>query len=243
MDYVRQAWRVKREKHMRFVVIGASRGLGFALTQRMLKDGHQVVATTRAASPPLDALSGEFPGQLLVLTCDATDEAATQEAARKAGEFLGPIDAVCHNAGVLLQSDRTLKLHESNLADLRATLDINVVGPVITVQSFLPYMAAGGRFFVVTSEGVGITSCGSWVPAYALSKAAATKACGILNASVKGHDFYAVHPGRMDTDMGRTTAQIQPEETAEGMLKLMTGQVPLSRDHWYIDYHGVPMQA
>lgn len=90
MDYVRRAWRVKREKHMRFVVIGASRGLGFALTQRMLKDGHQVVATTRAASPPLDALSGQFPGRLLVLTCDATDEAATQKAAEKRASFWAP---------------------------------------------------------------------------------------------------------------------------------------------------------
>lgn len=106
-----------------------------------------------------------------------------------------------------------------------------------------PYIKKGGRIFTVTSEGVGVRSCGTWVPCYALSKAAATKACGILNASVPDVDFYAVHPGRMNTDMGRTTAQIEPEVAAEGFCRLMTGETPVSREKWYIDYNGAEMEA
>ena len=228
---------------MHFAVIGASRGLGLSLTRALLAEGHRVAATARAVSDALAALGRDYEDHLLVLPCDAADEDATGAAAGKAAAFLGRIDAVCHNAGVLLDSDRTKKLHQSSIADLRQTLDVNVVGPVITVQSFLPYVAQSGRFFVITSEGVGVTSCGSWVPAYALSKTAATKVCGIFNASMDDADFYAVHPGRMNTDMGRTTAQIEPEEAAQGLLRLMTGLVPLSRRNWYIDYHGAPMHA
>lgn len=228
---------------MRFVVIGASRGLGLCLTQALLEGNHHVAATARAVAGALAELAEAYPDRLRVYPCDAADEGATRQVARKAGLFLGAMDAVCHSAGVLLDSDRTLKLHESSITDLRKTLDINVVAPVITVQSFLPYMAQGGRFFIVTSEGVGVLSSGTWVPAYALSKTAATKVCGILNASVNGIDFFAVHPGRMDTDMGHTTAQIKPEEAAQGFVSLMTGETPLSRADWYIDYHGKPLKA
>ena len=47
----------------------------------------------------------------------------------------------------------------------------------------------------------------------------------------------------MNTDMGRTTAQIEPEESAVGFCRLMTGETPVSRDRWYIDYTGAEMKA
>ncbi|MEI3162907.1 MAG: hypothetical protein V8S74_05830 [Lachnospirales bacterium] len=47
----------------------------------------------------------------------------------------------------------------------------------------------------------------------------------------------------MNTDMGRTTAQIEPEVAAEGFCRLMTGETPVSREKWYIDYNGAEMEA
>lgn len=47
----------------------------------------------------------------------------------------------------------------------------------------------------------------------------------------------------MNTDMDRTTAQIEPEESAAGFCRLMTGETPVSRDRWYIDYTGAEMEA
>jgi len=47
----------------------------------------------------------------------------------------------------------------------------------------------------------------------------------------------------MNTDMGRATAQIEPEEAAEGFRRLLTGETPLRREHWYIDYAGRPLGA
>ena len=43
--------------------------------------------------------------------------------------------------------------------------------------------------------------------------------------------------------MGPTTAQIDPEESAEGFCRLMTGKTPVSRQKWYIDYMGGEMEA
>lgn len=228
---------------MNFVVIGATKGLGLCLTKQLLEAGHRVAAGAVVISEELKALAASYPETLCVLDADVTDEAQMTGAAEKSAAFLGEIDALCNVAGVLLDNDRVKLLHECDIGELRRSFDVNTVGPVIVAKCFYPYIKKGAKVFTVTSEGVGIRSCGTWVPCYALSKAAATKACGILNASVSDVDFYAVHPGRMNTDMGRTTAQIEPEEAAEGFCRLMTGETPVSREKWYIDYKGAEMET
>lgn len=228
---------------MNFVVIGATQGLGLCLTQQLLFAGHRVSAGAVVISDALKTLEAQYPETLLVFEADVTDEAQIAAGAAKCKAFLGEIDAVCNVAGVLLKGDRTLLLHECDIRELRRTLDVNTVGPVIVAKCFTPLLKDGASVFTVTSEGVGIKSCGTWVPCYGISKAAATKVSGILNASVPNINFYSVHPGRMNTEMGRTTAQIEPSESAAGFCRLMTGDVPLHRDAWYIDYTGKEMEA
>lgn len=228
---------------MNFVVIGATKGLGLCLTKQLLELGHRVAAGAIIISPELEALAAEFPQTLCVMQADVTNEEQMAAAAKQASEFLGEIDSLCNVAGVLLDQDRVKLLHECDIGELRRSLDVNTVGPVIVAKVFYPYLKKGANIFTVTSEGVGVRSCGTWVPCYALSKTTATKVSGILNASVSDANFYSVHPGRMNTDMGRTTAQIEPEESAEGFCKLMTGETPVSRQNWYIDYKGMEMEA
>ncbi len=228
---------------MNFAVIGTSRGLGLCLVRQLLEEGHKVAAVARRLTEDLTVLAAQYPERLLVLQGDVTREEEMVSSAEKAHAFLKEIDALCNCAGVLLPLDRERLLHQCDISELRRTLDVNVVGPVIVVKAFYPYMKKGGSVFTVTSEGVGIKSCGTWVPCYGLSKAAETKISGILNASVEDVDFFSVHPGRMNTDMGRTTAQIEPEEAAEGFCCLMTGRRPVSRSRWYIDYTGNEMEA
>ena len=228
---------------MNFAVIGATKGLGLCLTKQLLEAGHRVAAGAIVISDTLTALAAAYPETLCILQADVTDEAQMKDVAKQAAAFLGEIDALCNVAGVLLDQDRVKLLHECDIDELRRSLDVNTVGPVIVVKCFYPYMKKGGNVFTVTSEGVGIRSCGTWVPCYGLSKAAATKVSGILNASVADVNFFSVHPGRMNTDMGRTTAQIEPEESAAGFCRLMTGETPVSRENWYIDYKGNTMDA
>lgn len=227
---------------MKFVVIGASRGLGLSLTEELLKAGHSVVSISRSRVPALAELVDSYP-KLDVIEGDISQEDDMIEAAAFTKRELGEIDALCVVAGVLLDGDRVNRLHDADIAEVRLTFDVNVVGPIIAAKHFTPVMRDGGKFFVVTSEGVGITQCGTWVPAYGLSKTAATKAVGILNASVERVDYFAVHPGRMNTDMGRTTAQIEAVEAATGFVHLMDGSTPITREHWYIDYEGSPLEA
>lgn len=228
---------------MNFIVIGATKGLGLCLTEQLLAAGHKVAAGAIVLSPALSVLKEQYKEQLLIAEADVTNEEQITAFAKVAHDFLGEIDALCNVAGVLLNNDRIKLLHECDIAELRRSFDVNTVGPVIVVKAFYPHLKKGANVFTVTSEGVGIRSCGTWVPCYGLSKAAATKESGIFNASVSDVNSFAVHPGRMNTDMGRTTAQIEPEESASGFCRLLTGETPVSRDNWYIDYKGDRMEA
>ena len=229
---------------MRVIVVGANRGLGLVLVKLLLSNGHNVAAGYRQTpSQELQNLKQEYHAQLLLYTCDVTDEAEVINSVELLRQFELKYDAVCNVAGVLLDSDRMNQIHECDISDFRKTFEVNVIGAVIVAKYYTPLIEQDGLMLTITSEGTGIKQCGSWVPAYALSKTAATKMSGIFNVSNSNINYYSVHPGRMNTDMGRTTAQIEPEVAAEGIYKLISGETNLTRAQWYIDYNGVGMNV
>jgi len=230
---------------MNFIVIGATQGLGYELVKLMLANGHRVAAGTFEAEPPasLVALKEGAEGEnLFIFPADVTNDGQLEAGALACENFFqGKADAMCNVAGVIMPGDRVKLLHECDPQELRRTFEVNTIGAVLAVKYFYPVISKGGRVLTTTSEYTGVKQCGSWVPIYGLSKTAATKACGIFNVSIEDVDFYAIHPGRMNTEMGRTTAEIEASEAAEGICRLMTGETPLSRDEWYVDYNGKPM--
>ena len=229
---------------MRTVVFGASKGLGLSLTKRLLASGHRVAAAILERHPPmaLDALTQQYGDMLLIKSADITDEDEIIDFAKSVALFMGKVDSLCTVAGVIMPGDiENPKLHTSDISDLRRTFEVNFFGPVAVVKYFYPHMEKGGKILTITSEGVNLANAYAFIPCYALSKTAATKASGVFNASVDDVDFYAVHPGRPKTDMN-PNGEIEPEESAKGIYNIMAGKVPLSRDTWYIDYKANPME-
>ena len=228
---------------MNFIVIGATQGLGYELTKLLLEEGHTVAAGTFEPKPP-EALSALKCDKLHIFPCDVTQDKQMEAGAAACESFFaGKADSLCNVAGVLLPGDRANKIHECDPAELRRTFEVNTIGAVLSGKFFYPVMKKGGRFLIVTSESSSLNKCGTWVPCYGLSKTAATKTSGMFNAAVEDVDFYSVHPGRMNTEMGRTTAQIEPIESARGIYKLMSGETRLDRGTWYVDYNGNPMST
>ncbi|MDR2568762.1 MAG: SDR family NAD(P)-dependent oxidoreductase [Oscillospiraceae bacterium] len=227
---------------MRFVVIGATHGLGLVLTEKLLTEGNDVAAGVidRDVPESLKPLLEKYKDKLLVKSADVTNENEIEAFAKAAADFMGKVDAVCTVAGIMKPSDKVNKLHEVDVADLRATFDVNTFGPIICAKHFYPIMEKGGKILTITSEAVSVSHVWPGTPCYALSKTAATKLCGILKTSVEDVDFYAVHPGRPMTLMNQN-GEIPAEESAEGIYKLMAGITSISREVWYVDYKGNPM--
>lgn len=233
---------------MNTVVIGASQGLGLELLRSLLREGHAVVAGVIEREPPaaVAALAAGSGGLLTVLHADVTDEAGIAAVAAAVADRFGPqgLDALVNVAGVLLRNDKVCDLLTADIAELRRSLDVNAVGAVIVLQHFYPIFRKDGRgvLLTVTSEAGSMTVNGRIYPAYSISKAAANKAVAVMNQTVSDVRILAVHPGRMNTEMGRVHAQIEPAVSADAIVRLMAGVVvPAAGAGWFVNYLGEPM--
>lgn len=226
------------------LITGAARGLGRRLVEKFMLEGHEVIATVRD-----EMCAGELTeivrqnDRLHLYEMDVSRWDSIQRCAQSVGGKFGAIDVVINNAGVLFESDKTKRIMDVDVEVLRETMAVNTEGPILVLKAFYPLLqkSAAPRFYVITSEG---RMSHHWhgMPVYSLSKVAAGKAAGIIDASVEEKfQVLAIHPGRMDTDMGHESAQIRPEEAAEGIFALAVGyKMPES---WYVDYLGRKMEA
>jgi NAD(P)-dependent dehydrogenase (short-subunit alcohol dehydrogenase family) len=228
---------------MRIAVIGVNQGLGLALSKLAAARGDVVYAAYRNKPSAKAAAAGvEFPNYRLV-ELDVTREAMAAEAARKITADGGKLDALVISAGILADSDRTLPVTDADIEDLRAALEVNVIGSAIVIKHFHQLIKDEGMFITVTSEAGSMSNIGVTYPGYSISKAAQNKLTAIFAATVRNYTILAVHPGRMNTVMGRNDAQIEPEESAEGIYRIITGgkEAAVGKG-WFIDYRGEAME-
>ena len=213
---------------MNTIVTGANKGLGLSLVKVFAANGHRVAAGAygREDAVLLNDFAASSAGKINVIPMDVTNEASIKDAAQQISNIYGKIDILINNAGVLMPGDRKAAIGEMDIEELRRSLEINTIGTVITIKHFLPLLRADGRgmMIFITSEAGSISGSGANFPAYSISKTAANKAVFILRATMgEKYKIYAMHPGRMNTDMGRATAQIEPEEAADGIYRIAMG--------------------
>lgn len=231
---------------MKIVITGANRGLGFELVKKFVEQGHQVAACYYPGSDyvELHALLEKNANLLLLIPMDVTKGEEVAEAADLISRKLQSVNAVISNAGILCDHDRQNDVLRMLPDDLRTSLEVNVIGPAMVIRYFYPLMEKSPEsiFITITSEGGSILNTGMNFPAYSISKAAANKMVAVFHATVSDIRIFAMHPGRMNTVMGRTTAQIEAWESAEGIYGIVTGQNKVEKEYgWFIDYQGKPM--
>src|SRR5262245_38344725 len=122
-------------------ITGASTGIGRATAARLAAEGWQVFATVRRAH-------GALPAPLTTLIADVTDPSALAAARKEIERRLAgaPLEALVLNAGIATVGPL---LHQP-LAEIRATLEVNVLGAIASVQAFAPLMRAGGRIVAIS---------------------------------------------------------------------------------------------
>lgn len=88
---------------MNIVVTGASRGIGFSLTEQFLRDGHRVLAISRNIAP-LKALAARMEtDRLIVLSADLEQASAFALVQDAVSQHFARVDALVNNAGLLIK--------------------------------------------------------------------------------------------------------------------------------------------
>lgn len=232
---------------MNIFITGTNRGLGFELTKLALKQGHKVFAGafTRDGMQDLNSLKEEYQESLVVMDLDVTSDESVSAAMQRIEAEDGALDALVNNAGILL--NKNANIDELEVEELRLSFEVNTFGPYRILKAALPLLAKGaGKMIInISSEASSITNVGTNYCSYSMSKVAVTMMNQMFANLLKdkGYSIYALHPGRMNTVMGKDTAQMEPSESAKGILKIITREVipTLNNGVWFVNYRGEPM--
>jgi NAD(P)-dependent dehydrogenase (short-subunit alcohol dehydrogenase family) len=199
------------------LIVGASRGLGLALTEEWLKRDARVIATVRTPSPELEALQGRYPGSLEIETVDITD-AGSVSALRKRLDGCR-LDVLFVNAGICKATEETpATVDEQDFIDMMRT---NALSPMRVVELFEDLVAANGVVAVMTSELGSIAgNSGRW-ELYSSSKTALNMLMKCFAARHAGDPraLLLVAPGWVRTDMGTSAAALSIEESIPFVVK------------------------
>src|SRR5271155_1957003 len=138
------------------VITGASRGLGFASTVRLYREGWRVVAAMRTPDRGIALLreatgAGDDDDRLIGVQLDLLDTASIASAAKAIEEAIGAPFALVHNAGISAAG----MVEESDIELWQNMFATHVIGPVELTKALLPSMrsAGKGRIVLISSAG------------------------------------------------------------------------------------------
>ena len=210
-------------------VTGASKGLGLALAQELLADGHLVAATSRDAQALKEAV-GAHPN-FLALQMDLNDESDVASAIAATVARWGRVDVVVNNAGY----GQMGALEEASDAEARANFDANVFGLLNVTRAVLPQLRAQGAGHILNIASVGgyVGGFAGW-GIYCATKFAVAGLSEALAAEVAPLDIRVtiVYPGYFRTSFLSSGSLGQPARRIEAY------QAARESEAWHAQMNG-----
>ncbi len=190
-----------------FLVSGASRGLGRAVTAAALSAGHRVVAGVRSPSALADLLA-DHPDRLAIAELDVTSDQQVRAAVDMAVAQFGRIDVLVNNAGYANMASA----EDADFGDFRAQIDTNFLGVVRLTQAVVPIMRRQRSGHIVQISSVGGRLARPGLAAYQSAKWAVTGFSGVLTKEVAplGIKVTVLEPGGIRTDWAGSSMHIDP---------------------------------
>lgn len=180
------------------LVTGGNRGIGYAIAEEFLAQGHRVAVTARSGSGPEGALT---------VRADVTDAASIDAAFTEVEAAYGPVEVLVANAGI---TKDTLLMRMSE-DDFDSVVDTNLGGAFRVVKRASKGMlrARYGRIVLISSV-VGLYG-GPGQVNYSSSKAGLVGMARSITRELgaRGITANVVAPGFIETEM----TAVLPEET------------------------------
>ena len=214
------------------ILTGGAGEIAREVASQFLSGGASVMLVDMNESALQEAAQALGNERVEYCVADVTSEADTQNFVAKAMAAFGGIDVLLANAGI---EGAVAPVAEYELEEFRRVIDINVIGPFLSIKHVFPVMAAnGGGSIVVTSSIAGVEGA-SGLSAYSTSKHAViglmrsvAKEGGEVNVRIN-----TVNPSPIEGRMIESLERGVMPESPEVMRETMIGQIPMGR-------YGVP---
>ncbi len=204
------------------VVTGANRGIGLEFTRQLQASGATVIATARKPEKARDLhkLGVE------VIKLDVT----VPEDIIGLVDVIGDrhIDMLINNAGIMGKGGE--QIGKMNFDRVEQLLAVNTIGPMRVTQALLPALMRGQTRRIINISSVlgSIERNGGGYYGYRESKAALNRFTKTISNELRSENFtcIALSPGWVRTDLGGSGADLSPEESITGMLKVFDTLTP-----------------
>lgn len=183
---------------MRIVLTGVSRGLGRAMTELFIEQGHTVCGCARSAEAVAE-LSQKYPQPSSFAAVDVAEDAAVKAWAERMLAEGDPPDFLINNAALM---NRTVPLWQVPAEEFSRLIDVNIKGTANVIRRFLPAMIDRGRGMVVNfSSGWGRSTSPEVAPYCASKWAIEGLTQSLAEELPRGMAAVPLNPGIINTEM------------------------------------------
>jgi NAD(P)-dependent dehydrogenase (short-subunit alcohol dehydrogenase family) len=182
----------------RVFITGGDKGIGRALTERMVAQGHKVAFTYNTNLKGAEDVMSQNPG-VESFQCDLSDRQQSADVVRRVLGKWGSVDILINNAGY----DNDAVFVKMTMEQWDAVLDVNLRSMFYFTHGFAKAMAENGWGRIIN-----LTSIAGSTGAFGKSNYAAAKAGVVgftkslaLELGGKGITSNAIAPGAIETDM------------------------------------------
>lgn len=210
------------------MVVGASSGIGEALSRKLAAEGYEVGLTARTVDRLRD-IADELPTGTYIAEMDIRDVDAARETFFDLAEAMGTVDVIVLNAGIA-PGNVDLEWEPE-----RDTIDTNVRGFTALAVAAMNYFEGQGHGQLVGTSSVAAYVGSSSIPAYYASKAFVSNYLEGLRYKTDYLDaditVTTVEPGFVDTELADGSFWRCSPETAAA---LMATAIRNKKSHQYV---------
>jgi len=206
------------------LITGATRGLGRAMAEELIRLGHVVVGCGRSEKE-ITRLQKQFAAPNDFTVVDVADDSRVGAWAERILSSHGPPDLVLNNAALI---NRNAKLWEVPAQEFSDVIDVNIKGVTNVIRYFVPAMVKRASGVIVNfSSGWGRSTDAEVAPYCATKWAIEGLTQSLAQELPSGMAAVPFNPGIIATDMlqscfgGSASGYARPEAWAKTTVPFM----------------------
>ena len=191
------------------IVSGASKGLGLAICQMLLKKKWIVAGFSRSKSIEIKELQKKYKNNFYFDTFNVTNFKKISSFVEKVSKK-GKVYGLINNAGIVNED----LLVNQNKRDIKELIDINLLGPILLSSEVIKYLIINGEGRIINISSIVAKSGYKGTAVYSSTKSALEGMTRALSRELGKRNITvnAVSPGYMKTNLTKNMAKHKLEQ-------------------------------